>query len=386
VTSRTALLRLHYAATFAAIGAYNPFFPSWLRAHGIDGFAMSAIVSLNPTLGILSPVIFGVIADRFGLRGSLLRTAAAGAFLPFGIMTVLGVLHRGQGGPAYGTLFGLVALFAFFRSPLVTIADVTALEEAASYARTRRFGSLGFAAMAAVCGWTIDVTSSWQLPALVTGALGVTVVVASSIRERPSRPPSPVGKDVFALLRSRDYSLLLLGVFLWNAAHASYDLCFSLHLKDLGASSGEVGTSWAIGVVAELFLLGAAPRLFTRFTAEGLLVAGVSTTAARFLAIALVHSRASLIALQPLHAVTFGLTWISGLEYVKRRAPANVLATAQSSFAVATALGSAVGTLAWGPLYAKHGGAAVFGTAAAVAAIGLAVVLLLHGARNRLVR
>jgi PPP family 3-phenylpropionic acid transporter len=361
-------------AAFAAIGAYNPFFPTWLRARGIEGLSMSALTALNPLLGIVSPVVFGVVADRFGLRGSLLRIAALGALVPFVAMTALGML---AGGPSYGVLFVLVALFAFFRGPLVTVADVTALEEAGSYPRTRRFGSLGFTVMAVVVGFVVDVTSPWELPAAITIALAATVLNARRIHERPPRPPVVIGPEASRLLRSPDFALLLGSVFLWCVAHTSYDLCFSLHLRDLGGSSRDVGISWAVGVIAEILLMTYAPVLFARRAKVWLLAVGVAATAIRFTVVASLRSLPALLLLQPLHALTFGLTWISGLELIKKKAPAAVLATAQSTFAVAAALGSTCGMLVWGPLYASRGGALVFAVAGGVGAVACSAALTL---------
>jgi PPP family 3-phenylpropionic acid transporter len=377
VPSRTALLRLHYFVAFAAIGAYIPFFPTWLRARGIEGLSMSALTALNPLLGIVSPVVFGVVADRFGLRGSLLRVAALGALIPLAAMTALGVF---AGGPSYGVLFVLVAMFAFFRSPLVTVADVTALEEPGSYARTRRFGSLGFTVMAVAVGLLVDVTSPWKLPAAITIALAATSLIARRIHERAPGPPlgdGAIGQEASRLLRTPDFALLLGSVFLWCAAHTSYDLCFSLHLRDLGGSSRDVGIAWAVGVIAEILLMSYAPLVFARRAKVWLLAVGVAATAIRFTLVASLRSLPVLLLLQPLHALTFGLTWISGLELVKQKAPKTVLATAQSTFAVAAALGSACGMLAWGPLYAARGGALVFAVAGGVAALACSAVLAL---------
>jgi PPP family 3-phenylpropionic acid transporter len=367
-------LRLHYLVAFAAIGAYNPFFPTWLRARGIEGFAMSALTSLNPILGTVSPVVFGLAADRFGFRGSLMRVAAVGATLPFFVLTILGAL---RGGPSYETLYVLVASFAFFRSPLVTVADVTTLEEPGSYARTRSFGSVGFALAALFVGIAVDVTSPWALPLAITVALVGTCVVTSRIRERAARPVVAMGPAAVRLLKSPEFLLLLGAAFLWNAAHVSYDLCFSLHLKDSGVPSRGIGVAWAVGVVAEILLMIASPRLFRARRPAWLFAAGIFATALRFALLTRVHTFAAMLLLQPLHALTFGLTWISGLECVKHRAPANVLATAQSAFAVATALGAAAGMLVWGPLYAERAGSAVFQDASAVAVLGLVMALAL---------
>jgi Na+/melibiose symporter-like transporter len=61
-----------------------------------------------------------------------------------------------------------------------------------------------------------------------------------------------------------------------------------------------------------------------------------------------------------------------------------VLATAQSLLAAMVALGSVLGMLAWGPLYAAKGGASVFTAAAMVAAVGCSFVIILVKISDRI--
>jgi MFS transporter, PPP family, 3-phenylpropionic acid transporter len=75
---------------------------------------------------------------------------------------------------------------------------------------------------------------------------------------------------------------------------------------------------------------------------------------------------------QPLHAVSFGLVWLSSLEVVRRSSEAHTLGSAQGLFMAANATGSVFGILAWGPLYAARGGASVFLLAAGVASAATA--------------
>jgi len=70
--------------------------------------------------------------------------------------------------------------------------------------------------------------------------------------------------------------------------------------------------------------------------------------------------------LQPLHAISFALTWTASLEYVRRSSEPHLFGSAQGAFMAANAVGSVVGMLTWGPLYASAGGATVFRVAAAL--------------------
>jgi PPP family 3-phenylpropionic acid transporter len=377
---RQAALRLYYFVFFSAIGAYVPYFPAWLRGRGIDGLRMSTVTMLVPLFGVVSPVAFGIVADVFGLRGSLLRVAAAGSVLSFGAISAYGT---GGDAASYASLLLFMTLFAFARGPMVSLADVTALEQPGSYGRTRLFGSAGFTGMVVAAGAFVDLTSARQLPLVITVVLASTLLVSLSLPTKAVRPPMPVAGDAAKLLKSADFVLFLLGGFAWFGAHVSYDLCFSMHLADIGASTPQVGICWAIGVVAEILLMSGAHLLFARYSLTKLLVFGLVVTAARFVVIAHLRSLPVLLLLAPLHAFTFGLYWVASLEYVRRRVPSHVLATAQSLLAAMVALGSVLGMLAWGPLYSAKGGATVFTAAAVVAAVGCAFVVALAKVERR---
>jgi PPP family 3-phenylpropionic acid transporter len=377
---RRATLRLYYFVFFAAIGAYVPYFPAWLRARGIDGLRMSTVTMLVPLFGVVSPVAFGIVADVFGLRGSLLRVAAGGALVSFGAITAFGTSGDAS---SYTSLILCMTLFAFMRGPMVSLADVFALEQSGSYGRTRLFGSAGFTAMVVWAGAFVDLRRARQLPFVITAALALTLVVSMWLPARAARLPLPVAQDAAKLSRSPDFLLFLLQSFLWCAAHVSYDLCFSMHLADIGASTFEIGLCWAIGVVAEIVLMSLAHLLFVRFKVTKLLFWALTITAGRLVVIAHTRSIPALLLLSPLHAFTFGLYWVASLEYVRQRIPSHVLATAQSLLAAAVALGSVLGILAWGPLFSARGGSSVFTAAAAVAALGSIAAMVLAGAVDR---
>ena len=83
-------LRLYYFASFAALGAYLPFFPRWLEARGIVGLSMGLVAGLAPAMGVLGPPAIGLFADALGLRGSLLRVACLGACASMAALAALG--------------------------------------------------------------------------------------------------------------------------------------------------------------------------------------------------------------------------------------------------------------------------------------------------------
>jgi len=369
-------LRLYYFASFAALGAYAPFFPRWLEARGVRGLAMGAIAALLPAMGILGPPVVGLLADALGLRGSLLRVACLGACLSMGALGVAGALRPAL---SFGFIFGAVLLYAAFRSPMVMLADVVALERVraagTTYGRVRMWGSVGFLAAVLVLGRVVDPAAASAVPVAIAALLLATTGAAWTLPAKPDGRRLPVVPEARALLAAPDFAVFLVASLLAQSAHAGYDLCFSLHLHDLGADGAVTGVAWGIGVVFEITVMIFAESLVARFSAPWLLVLSLFGAAARWALIASVRSLPALLAIQPLHALSFALWWLASLAYVRGRAPAHALATGQGLFSAATAVGSVLGMLVWGTIYRRAGGASVFG-AAAVVALAAAMVAL----------
>jgi PPP family 3-phenylpropionic acid transporter len=382
VPSRLLSLRLYYFATFAALGAYAPFFPRWLEARGVHGLAMGAVSALIPAMGVLGPPAVGLLADVLGLRGSLLRVACVGASLSIGALAVLGV---SGGALSFGAIFAAVLGYSAFRSPMIMLADVIAIERVreagTSYGMVRLWGSIGFLAAVVLVGRHVDPLAPAPLPAVTAAALAAAALAAWTLPASPAAPRLPVLREGRALLTAPDFAVFLAVSVLAQIAHSSYDLCFSLHLRDLGASDGLTGAAWALGVVFEVALMAFAEPLVARFGGPRLLVVALLGAGARWALLGSVRSLPAILALQPLHALSFALWWIASLAYARRRAPAHALATAQGLFWSAIACGGVVGMLTWGAVYRRAGGVAVFGAAAAIAlAAGLLAASWARGA------
>jgi MFS transporter, PPP family, 3-phenylpropionic acid transporter len=335
------------------------------------------IAALMPAMGVVGPLLFGMGADALGLRGALLRVACGGACVGMGAIALAGALGVSLG---FGALFAAVLVFALFRSPLVMMADVVALEQAraggTSYAGVRLFGSLGFLVSAFFAGRSLDLQGRVGVPLAVAGALLVALFAAWSLPARGVRPEIPVGDHARRLLGAPDFQMFLVTSFLAQCATSNYDLCYSLHLRDLGWSGGRVGVAWAVAVICEVALMVCSAPILERFASARLVALAMGAAVVRWALIAFVSSPGLVLAAQPLHALTFGLWWLASTAYTRRRAPLVALATAQGLFAAATGVGSVTGMLTWSALYQRAGGGATFSGAALVSAGACAAALV----------
>ncbi|WP_438015979.1 MFS transporter [Sorangium sp. So ce315] len=392
-------IALYYFGIFAVLGVYLPLFPSWLAAQGVRGVAMGAIAATLPAMGLIAPPVFGFIADSLGVRVWLIRAACAGALVVFALLSLSSALGVALG---FGGLFVAALAFAFFRSPMFTMADVVAMETSLSsgiaYGRLRLWGSLSFALMAIAGGALIDTARPAAFPATMTAALLAAFLVSWALPARgeaPFRRPDPrapsdaasapasrgaVKRRARALLRSHDFRLFLAASFLAQSANSSYDLCYTLHLRDVGFPESLIGVAWAVGVAGEIALMAFSGPLLQRFAPPALLAVAFAGAALRWALLSTVQWWPALLAIQPLHAVSFAMMWVASLAYTRDRAPPEILATAQGLFSASAGAGSVIGMLAWGELYRRGGGSLTFGVAAITASI--AFVLAVTFARS----
>ncbi|WP_437607222.1 MFS transporter [Sorangium sp. So ce834] len=396
-------ISLYYFGIFAVLGVYLPLFPSWLEGRGARGLAMGAIAATLPAMGLVAPPVFGLIADALGVRVWLIRAACAGALAVFALLALSSALGVSLG---FGGLFAAALAFAFFRAPMFTMADVVALEASLTsgiaYGRLRLWGSISFALMAIASGALIDPARPAAFPVAITAALLVAFALSWALPagaeaplqrlgqrgaargvEGAARAPAAGGsvrERARALLRSRDFRLFLAASFLAQSANSSYDLCYTLHLRDVGFPESLVGVAWAVGVAGEIALMAFSGPLLQRFAPPVALAVAFAGASLRWALLSYVRFWPALLALQPLHAVSFAMMWVASLAYTRDRAPPQILATAQGLFSASAGAGSVIGMLAWGELYKRGGGALTFGVASITAAI--AFVLAVTFARS----
>jgi len=356
------------------MGLYLPYFPSWLQARGFVGVKMSILVALLPICQLASPVFVGLVADKLALRGRMMTFCATS--------TAVGLSALALSAFKYDPIpFGLAFLcmlgFALLRSPMIGLADVLAMEVANDYGRMRLWGSLGFMVAALLGGRLIDPAHAYELPLSVAGTLWLLVMVSWLLPKTSKLPPRPALIDAKQLLKQTAYVRLLITMVLVFGGTTAYDLCATLRLKELGASGNYVGAFWAIGTCAEIMLMFWAKRWFSNIGPGKALTLACLAGTIRWLFLSQATSLTLILALQPLHAVTFGLMWVSAIGVLQREVGEKGTATAQGLYATAIATGATLGLSLWGVLYEELGselvflGAAVFSAFATIGAARL---------------
>jgi PPP family 3-phenylpropionic acid transporter len=320
------------------------------------------VLALAPLCGLVAPPIIGLLADARRARVWLLRGLSAGAVLAF-----LGFFVAAGRAAIYATAF----VFAACRSPVVALVDACAVETAraagASYGRLRVWGSLAFCAAALVGAEIADRSGPREVFAVAALALAVAAAMAWRIPTAKATRVQLTSALQLAALWPFAAATALAGL-----ANATYDAGFSLHLARIGLGGRFVGWAWGLGVLAEVGLMAVSGRIVQRMGAERLLTAAIAVGALRWAALAFVRAPAAILALAPLHGITFGMFWVAGVTTAHRHAAPDAPTAAQGLFVASSSLGSVIPMAASGSVLEAWGGTGLFLGAAAAALAGTA--------------
>ncbi|MCK0209532.1 MFS transporter [Starkeya koreensis] len=366
-----------YAGLFFGIGVFLPFFPVWLQHRGFDAAMIALALAIPQGVRLLTMPLGGFLADHSGRpRATLIGYSLATALCFAGIALAPGAVF---------VLLGLGIAAAFWQ-PSLPVLDAYAVarrrEGLLDYGRVRLWGSMAFIGGNLVAGGLLaglvgPVPHDAVIWLIVAGSLSAALA-ATTLKEAPSVPRAhrEGAAGGWRLVRSLAPVLLvgMAAAALVQGSHAVLYAFASIQWHAKGLSDGIIGLLWSLGVLAEVVLFHFGTRVTRRLGPERLLLLGGVAGMLRFAAMAFDPPLPLLLLLQPLHALTFGCTYLGTVELVARHAPAGRGASVQGLAAMATAVAMAGATLAAGPLWQAFG-AATFLASAALATAGALLAL-----------
>jgi MFS transporter, PPP family, 3-phenylpropionic acid transporter len=345
-----------YAAAFLVTGAQLPFWPVWLAARGLGANEIAGIFAAAIWAKVIATPAIGALADRVGHRrmmGVLAATALTaylGMWPAFGFWPLLGL--------------NLVALTA--QSALMPLGDTIALALSRTgrleYGRVRVWGSVSFIFASLAGGAVLARSSGERVLPLVLGASSVLMLACRGIPSADvCQRPEAIGTIGSAGLRRLAGNPRFWGfVAAASALQASHQLYYafgSLYWRSLGFSDATIGWLWAEGVLAEILLFWHGRRLLRRLGPAGLMALGGFAGVIRWGLAGLVVSLPAVAALQSLHALTFGASYLGAMHFLSRTVPPSAQASAQTVFTAASSgAGGGLVMAAAGALYAGWGG------------------------------
>ena len=359
------VIRLHYFLYFGLLGAYLPYFNLYCYHLGFSGMQIGLLNAVRSVTLVVFPLLWGILADRYHARRAIfVLCSGLSALLWSGYLLTVDFLM----------MLVITALYGVFFAPLISFLEAFTMDALGRrrqhYGTVRVWGSISFIATVLLLGRLVDRYSLALIVKVILAGSVVMFLLASFLRRTGRGTARSMADGCRALLRPRVTGFLL-GAFLMLVSHGAYYGFFSIHLEQLGFDRTFIGVCWALASTAEIVVMVSAGRLLQRLSVETVLVWSFPVAVLRWVITALVTGGPAILAVQLLHAVTYGAFHVASILYMDRLSPAAVKTMGQAvNNAVTYGLGLMTGFFLSGWGYAALGTGRLFALSGAVALLG----------------
>jgi PPP family 3-phenylpropionic acid transporter len=346
-------------------------------AQGLSVEALGLVLAAGTWVRIAANPIAGHFAD-----------ARAERRLPILVLTGISVFVFLAFSVAQGfwQLLIVALVFGAVWSPVMSLHEsltlLTVYEQKLDYGRIRLWGSLAFMAISILAGLLLKDRPESLIFAMLLAALALQWAAAFLLPD--TKPPQltegglardpatgneatgnaansssrgPPRGPLSRLLGNKLFLLFLISVGASQASHGMIYAFGTLHWRAIGLGDNLIGILWAQGVVAEIVLFVFGQTLLRRVGAANLMLLGAAVGVVRWGLTAFIENFWGLMAVQSLHAFTFGASHLGAVHFLIRAIRPQESASAQSLLAAASGgVGLGLAMALSGPLYANLGG------------------------------
>lgn len=365
-------------------------------------FALDACVSTFATPFISAVIDKQLAAGKLHARERAIRWSFIVATVTF-LLQALVDLDVGL--PRFAVFLVCRFVLAVSFSPTVSIITAHTLVALGGdkdrFGEERLYGAYGWMICSLLLGVFMDWTGSWVMYA-GTFSVGLVCIclmqnTASTKHHRlppdgttstePNSPTAarrPAGAENISswnLIRfymSKAQSrAFFFSIFCWGVGMSLVETLLFLLFKELGSSNALCGLSVVVTVVFEIPLLKNSKFVLSKFSTRCLFAFGLVCWIIRGVGYTLCPNGWCVVALEPLHGVTFACCHLAAVQYVSMITPVEQTTTGQGVMSsVQSGLGYVFGTFVGGFLIDHFGEKVLYRSVAMLVFIGLVVFLI----------
>lgn len=346
-----------YFFFYASLGAIVPYWGLYLSSINFTSTQIGIVMAVIMGTRIISPNIWGWLADRTGKRIAIVRLGSFFAFIAFA-----GVLLDQR----FHWLLAVMLVFSFFWNAALPQFEALTLShlghKAHWYSRIRLWGSVGFILAVAGLGALLDVYAVAMLPYFVLALMAGIFLASMLAPEGPVTQFAAAQESLREILFKPHVLAFFITCLLAQASHGPYYTFYSLYLAGHGYSRTLIGQLWALGVIAEVVVFLVLHRFVPRLGLRKLLLISLFAGICRWLLIALFADNLSvLVVAQLLHAATFGIYHATSIQLIHGYFKGRNSGRGQALYSSITfGAGGALGSLTSGLLWSHVGATAIF--------------------------
>ena len=366
-----------YFLLFVNFAVVTPYLQVFLNLQGYGTILIGLLLGIFQMAGVAGPLLIGHLADRRSWYRPLL---ALSLVLCFAALIPLKLIFN----PWIAAV--ILAVFGLFFQSLVPLTDAIVTrnlaDPATQYGRARVFGSIGFVAMSLFIQasgiLSRPTTQTILVASLATGgAFLIGMPLYPSTRSERTAPRLFENRSVAGAIDPLFWvgiAAIFLGRFGITAHYSFFSLFLQqrLHIESISGL-------WAIGSIAEIPVILFGGTLLKRFRTEGLLALSLLAISIRIFGYSLLPSLPVLIALQFLHALTFGGLHMSAINLVNTYTSPSRRAMGMAIYAaVGNGIPAFIASALGGIVLQRWGFPTMFGLYSIFPLVGVALMPILH--------
>ncbi|HLQ84398.1 MAG TPA: MFS transporter [Pseudogracilibacillus sp.] len=294
------------------------FLPLYLKFKGLSGTEIGWVLAVGPLASIISQPFWGYLSDKYKTVKWVLIMTIIG-------MLIFSILFFQMNQLIFILIFG--AFFYFFSSPVGALGDSLAQRQAdllnISFGSIRTWGSIGFALSSLIIGQLLNIygVEFMRWPYLVFGT--ILLVIAFKIDDVKSNESDQTINinDLKKLFTNRKFIYFLIIMMFITITHRANDSFIGLFITSLGGSESLVGVGWFIALVSEALIFAFAYKWFKKDKALFFIILASLLYTLRWVLFAFSTDPIHVLLGQLLHGLTFGIFYLSSLDYITRIIP-----------------------------------------------------------------
>lgn len=318
------------------------------RTVNFTGVQIGLAYSTAAIAAIISPIIVGMIADKFFSANKVLAFLnIVGAILLFWLTKI----------ETFSLFFPVLLLYSICFMPTMSLTNSISFanltDAGKEFSRIRLFGSFGWIGSGLlISALGLEIYSTpfliGAIISLLSGLYAFILPVNKPVKSKTkSSIAQTLGFDAFKLTKERSFLVLLIFSALICIPLAFYDSFTNLFIHSEGISNAAAAMS--LGQIGEVIFLFSFPFFFKKLRYKGSIAAAMIAWIIMygfFTLGAMSGNTAFLYAVLPLHGFCFTFFFVAGQLYVDEKAPSSLRNSAQGFISFATyGVGKYLGSL-----------------------------------------
>ena len=292
--------------------------------------------------------------------------------------------NGGNNNNTFVFLIILVFVFSLFDNfnslaDAATVKYLADIDRGAEYGKQRLWGAVGWGSIAIISGFTIDQSAHHSNQSqffiafcgfLLFSILAIITVFKLPLEFLEGKSKPNIFQNVCTILSDCRIVTFLIAILVMGICMTTIGAFLFWFLQGLNGSHLLMGLSLCMTCVAEVPIMFYSGGLIKWIGHHGVLYLTLVCYTVRYLLYSFIHNAWYVLAIEPLHGVTFGAMWAATTSYAGEISPEGLRAT-MMGLVTAThfGLGKLIAGLGGGAVYSEYGPRVLFRSLAVISTV-----------------